>query len=522
MASAAVGAGIGLLSNLIGGFMGQNAQDWQRNALVDSLNKLEQYYGQNQQLGFNYLNPQRDALLALTSRLSPWLYGDNEGNTGQLAAQSERLAQFGGEITPDALSQFIRSYGGNPAFEEHLNNLSSLQGVANTLYGTAEGILSRGGKDDRYGQIYDRLMDIGMGRGAALDEMQNVGSGLLSQRGQTNLTQGTQDRALDTLNRNGSNAASQLLMGLGGGLAGRGAELANREALLPIDFAASMARDQAARQSYKAAENFRRRALAKGGGPGALSSGSQNRALLEFEDMLLGNEADALQNSLTQQQALQLQQMGQGFSGASQGLGAAGQSQSLATQLQQVLGALGLDAGQLETSRMGLGGNLADAFNRLKLGGLSATQSPVNAEYGNLFNAGGLMNQTYGQNQGMYDTMLRSMLGGGNLGLAAGQGYFDNRGQNLSQQGQWLQAQIAPFLQALGEMGNTGRSYSSLSGTALAGIPGLFNSAPSGSALGSTLSNMGQGMGSAISQWMPRGRSGGANDLADYGATGGR
>jgi len=396
-------------------------------------------------------------------------------------------------------------------------------------------VFSGGGWSQPRQDTQDRFMEMLMGQGYS-NSLGDVGSSLLSGRGQTALSQSLQDRGMDAMNRGGMNDQLQSawansgalldpqgstatldalkaggldlfnargMTGENSALANRGLDLANREALLPMDQVYNIAREDASRSAEGAFKRAQRQAHARKGGSASVvaAGGAENDAMSEWSDAASRSVSDAGRQALLGQQGLQLQQMGQGAGMASNalqnslgyaGLGAnaagTGQEQesrrflealgllpqisNAANSQLNTYGQLALGGGQLENARMGTGSEALGRYNSLQLG------------------SGGLMNESL-NNQGQY------ALGAGNLQNAFGNSYqnagnsaFDNylrsgafgAGLNQNQMGAYqnlFQNTQGFNRDAITGAGNAAQNLMTLGGQGLAYAQAGLTSAPS-------------------------------------------
>ncbi len=296
------------------------------------------------------------------------------------------------------------------------------------------------------------------GSNQGLNTLSNTGQNVLSQNGLTPTGAQGEQAALGIINNQGATPTTQ-------GLQGLGLNLASQPSLIPQNLVASMARNEAGTAFQNNEEAARRQAISRGGGAGSnVASGLQNQGLAEYSDKGSQAEAQAVQQALTQQQQLQLQQAGMGANMAQAG----GQLQN--SNFNTGANTLGNLEG-IAAQRFGQGGNFisnansgANANNATGLNGLgnlaglqsqrelsslgllpNIAQTGTNqaGTYGNLGIAGNAQNlQALGMGSDMYQSVLNSMLGGNNSynnligttgNYALGAGNLANQGSGLSQ-----------------------------------------------------------------------------------------
>lgn len=307
----------------------------------------------------------------------------------------------------------------------------------------AQGIFSQGGQTGPTNQGIGQALGMSENGGMtpAINNMMGIGFNTLMSGGQTpNGARGEQS-ALDIMNQGGATPTTDFLQS-------RGANLANRESLLPMNQVASMASDRAATDYGNNMQAAQRQALARGGGPGAtVANGLQNAAMADYADKGSQTEARAVQDALVQQQGLQLQQAAMGANMAESGAGL----------MNSRYGTAGGILGNLENTaanRFGIGGNLVTsgqnaATNRAgtglgaldQLAGLQSNRqmgalgqipniSQTGTNQANVFGNLGLGSnaqnlQALGLGAGMYGDVNNSSLGG----LNAMNSRISNQGQ---------------------------------------------------------------------------------------------
>lgn len=509
--------------------------DWLKAALINVLNnqRAGQEFGQN--LYLSNQDPLRDMLLQ-NRDLAQSMYWGAGGAPGMMPQAWDMSQQWAG----GGLMDLARNLGQwtTPQFEAGQQGLFDTAGQYGAIAPTAAQLFLGGGWSQPGQNIMDRAMEIGTGQGWQMAQPATTGGSLLGNFGINPYTAATQQYGLQGLQSGGrtpyTDALAQFgMMGLmGGGLTPSGqtgeasaletllqggqtpisnymqqlgATQASDEPLLPMTQALSMARDQAGTAAAQQAQAYMQRALARGGGPGAvIASGLQNQGMREFSDTALAQEAQAMRDMALQQQGLQLQRQAQGGSLAQQqaalenqrlqtmmgGLGnledvAArrylgaggwlGEAQGQATNLMNVLGNLGLGGVGAETSRMGLGGNLLNQYNQTRLGGLGAAQQALSSMNQMALGGGQLYNQLLGGQAGAYNQYINNLLGSGTLGAqrfrdisGAQNQAFGNLGTLTGQMGGQISSIYAPWTSmANQQLGFTGGLYGN--------EPGLFN-----------------------------------------------
>jgi hypothetical protein len=427
---------LGGLFQIFGAFgIGQNPREWQQNALMHLLNRSEIGEEMGRFLWGMMAEPLRESALDVTDTLrrplidlAPWYLGYGEQ---QLGGMTDLFRQAGGlYLTPEMEAMAMAQ----PQLAQQMSPVANI---------AAQGFAG-GGWTPQYQEAFDRFQPYmaGWGSNAQL-ALGDVGPNLIGQRGQTWLTQGLQDAAWYATQTGGYNPLLSAAAGTAGdilswqgytpetaGMVDRGAEFLSREALMTPDQAATFARESAQDVWQQRAEDIYRRAMARGGGPGAVvGAGQQNLLAAEFADQAARAAAENMRQAMFQQQGLmqQEQQLGaelmrQGIASAlgreQLGFGMIPDIQQAATQNLQAYLNAGITGGlQAELSRMGLGAEMAQ----------NLLQSQ--RDFGNLWNQamasqnqyalglGDMYNRMLGQQSGMLSTGFGNLLGAGQLGV---------------------------------------------------------------------------------------------------------
>ncbi len=329
----------------------------------------------------------------------------------------------------------------------------------NQLRNTGAGVVQNGGQTPNLQNAMKALfgisdaggsnpnMDAGMQKALSLlsgnsDLMNQLGQaglgGLQSNLGTSGLTQtgaAGEKTALAGLQAHGANPTTNFF-------AGRGAELAGQDAVLPTLLATSLARDEATSQFKNASEAAREQAISRGGGPGSLTAnGTTNDALADFAERGASGISSAVGDALQKQQGLGLQQQA---NGAQMGLGA-GQIQS------SNLGQYGDLLSSLENNAVNRFGTAGGMLGQAQQGNLSQTGLGMQGVQGLSELQSRNVLQALGMIPGMENAATSKAGTFGNLGLGAGQ--LDNSNQALG--GQLNNSGNNTLLQALqGLQGN--------------------------------------------------------------------
>lgn len=404
------------------------------------------------------------------------LAGGGNVNGSQQGALDALMAQINGGGTNGDLTAAGRAAVGN----------GGLNGYDSRLQALGDYNLSRNGYVD------PNLTTLG-----------NAGTAGVQNQGLTATGQQAQQTALGGVQRGGQTATTQALQGIGTNFAGQ-------QALLPTALAASFAKDQAGQQARKSAADFQAQALARGGGAGStVANGAANSGMADFADNIAQAQSNAYQNSLVQQQGLNLQQQGQG---AQMALGAGNlaagqlgtygslltgqqgvQNQTYATGGNQLAAAagganasantygnLGVAGGQLGNNTLGIGtgalnnatGNQTSAAQGIN--GLTATQLQA------LLGAGSGLNANAGTANTAYNNNLNGQLGSQALGNTQANSYYSNLNNLFGSQTANNGTSLGLNNNALGNLTTLSGQGLDYAGKGLAGQANLFQQYASG------------------------------------------
>ena len=464
-ATIAISALASSIGGLFGGRQQQRQINWQNDAFINLLNRLDEYAGygrdswqnmampallnaifpshaegsailtQDGQLGRDLNFLLRNSITDQSSPFSPTnifnqyarpyendIMGRVTGDMYNLAnPDGGRLGSLG-----DLASQVFAGGGWTPARQNFLETINPLLSGANPQMGAmsdvgSEILRTRGGNQFSLGNM-DMANQVLRQNGQTdwLNGLVQNLAGIAEQGGATPFTRGGQGFAGNILSSDGRTpfSGAGALAGLQGiatggqsgvnnALADRGLELFDREPLISPQQALSFAADSAGTANNRAFEAVMRRAQARGGGPGnVVAAGAANSGMGEFADTAARNTAEAMRNALTQQQELGLRQQGIG----AEALASAGgqQNQRLGTYA-DLLSAM---EGQ-STNRLGLGfsglGQLGGLENQRLLGALGMVPDAQNSATQRASVYGGLGNSADSNN------IQRLLAGGGFL-----------------------------------------------------------------------------------------------------------
>lgn len=463
----AIGGAVGLIGGLLGGRKEDQALDWNRDAYVNLLNRLDSSYNYGRDVWQNVGLPTamasilnssgtansiltdpgqlggdlgfllRDMITNQSSTFSPtnimsqWGRPYENTRMGQYTGDMYNLANPDGSglsNTRNLAEQVFAGGGWTPARQSFLDNIGSLLSGQNSQMGpqsdVGNEILGNRGNTQFSGGNMD-MANQTLRQGGQTDWLngliQNLG-GIAQSGGATQYTRGGQDFAGSLLSSDGrtpfsgAGAAAGLQGVLGGGgsavnntLADRGLELFDREPLMSPQQAASFAFDTAGTQARNAFRGNMQRAQARGGGPGSVvAAGQANEGMGEFADQISQAQSGAMREALLKQQELGLQQQGLGATA----LGSAGgqQNQRLGTYADLLSAMEGRSTDRLNLGMSGLG-TLGGLENQRLLGALGMVPDAQNSANQRAQIYGSLGNQSDSNNiqrLGLGSNMLNS------------------------------------------------------------------------------------------------------------------
>lgn len=396
--------------------------------------------------------------------------------------QISNIFNGGGAGNPGGASQFeannlIKS-GGQTGFNLNATNL-------------ANGVMSSGGFNPYIQMGKDPTQNILNAQGAGQQSNALMGGG----QDAINGMYGT-----GGLTPTGATAEAAGLQGIlqGGGnpynigAQNQGLQYMQQPALMSPEQAASIASNQAGTTARTQVQQDFEKAMARGGGPGAITGGIQNEGMNDAADKISQAQSQAFQQSLLNQQQLQLQQQAQGTQmfnvGAGNQLGnlqaasgLQGQNENVAAQRFGTGASMLGQSGQLQNNQMqyglgnanamsnaaanyispygqygsnamgnmssmlGQGGNLASILQQGQQGGLQSlgnlmgNQNQYAIGMGNLQNTatqgmGGLMNNMAGTQGNIYNNLFGTGINQGQLGVGQFQALTGAMNAGMGQQ----------------------------------------------------------------------------------------
>lgn len=474
----------GILGGIFGGISQGRLNDWlkgaaimaHQQAIAGNASAIDAYY-KIQSLIQNPSSEITQSMLRQIVDQAPFLQQSFEQNFGDVKNLFNNAGDRFATPDQDQIQQALRL----------------LAGQTGATADTASQVFQGGGWTPQYQDLLDRLAPFASGQASnAQLALGDVGPNLIGQRGQTALTQSLTDaamrssdsggmspelkfalgKALETLQAQGKtpsleNLSSQALRLLSSGGANkytdtgsdasldalvkggenaytqfaqnRGADLAGREALLPMDRAVQMATEDAQGRAVKQAQKLREQARLRGGE--FTRSGAANEGLWDVSSDVMEKVAQARRAAMLQQQQLQQQenQIGAGLLASGGGLA------------NSRFGTAGSTLGNLQgvaAQRLGIGANLAPAGEQIAAGREATALQSVP----------GVQNSATGS----LEAALRAGLGAGDLETAR-----MNLGMNMSnsltqQQQQALQQLLAvsgqqnQYALGAGQLANSG------------------------------------------------------------------
>jgi hypothetical protein len=407
-----------------------------------------------------------------------------------LGGETGYLSQFGNQLIPQIgqdRNLIANLFGSStltdtPEGQAALERLmTSGQQIPQHGYDVVQGILGNRGQTQDTRQGVDRAMDILLGRGSAMGTLSDVGQEIVGNRGRNeNLARVTDagsnllknedprvsaalDQALSLLSGGGSTATTQ-------GLQNRGMDLFNRESVLPMGKAASMAADRASGQVANEAKAARAQALARGAGPGAITSGSQNAGMADFSDKGMRFVADTVQKAILDQQGLGLQQNAMGADNAVKGAELERLTQQMGLQstpqlIDSILNAQGLGGNMLlgaerqVGANLGTGADLLNSYNQTRLQGGNLLGSLLGLEQQGLGQGLNALNNLTGTEAGINQALAQAIMGGRNGGVNLGNLMSENYQRNTNNLGNALSSGQGSFNDILNMLGQGRNSW---------------------------------------------------------------
>jgi hypothetical protein len=449
MASPQALQGIGQLLQSFG--IGNNAAEWNQNALVTLWNRAQQGDEMARQMFAMFADPARDGALDVegglrrpTIDLAQPLMDANQGAFGNVQGLFDSYLNGG---YTDGMAGVNQGVGG-------------AAGRAGSLADLAQQVFAGGGWSQQSQDLFDTFGALMNGRGNNSQlALGDVGSNLLGQRGQTAYTQSMQDRATDaantrgmspelqdaikialsTLSTGGETAQNSEMFGTGMDVFGDAASKALADTLQSPETAANWAREEAGNNILGQMEALYRKANARGGGPGSqVFSGQTNQMLADFAPQAAQAVTDASRKAFSEQEGRVLQDKSIAAGLANPGASLASQSQSnsvdrmgqaysaipgttnAATQFMSSLLGAGSNAGGLEVDRMNSGTQMSNALLQSMLGGGSQYNTALGNANQYALGAGSLSNNASANEGSLLNSIVQSMISGRNSGTNAG------------------------------------------------------------------------------------------------------
>lgn len=198
-APALIGAG----ANIFSGALGAGAANQQNDILRRFMENALTQAGYSRDRVDEILGPVREGNLAASDIFQQLLLGSGDA-PGMLPTSFNQQQDLLQQISnPD----FFRQSSMTPGMQEDLDRMRTTRDRLDPAYDFMYSILGDQGRTPESSQLMDRLFD--QYGGAGLHELRNVGNEILQNRGGTEFTQNTQQRANEVLNAMGSTPATQ-------------------------------------------------------------------------------------------------------------------------------------------------------------------------------------------------------------------------------------------------------------------------------------------------------------------------
>ena len=422
----------------------------------------------------------------LGSSANPWDRGTSPGMQGAMdqAAGNQNIFSQGADT---ALGAF-QGGGWSPQRQDTQDRFMDLLNGQGAQMGAFSDVgldlLGNRGQTANTMGFQDRAMDMlnAGGMNGQLNKASIKGAGLLDSDGRTNTLDALQAGGLGMFGNQGFNQQNSALFGAGMGqmnenalgtkgltqaggmaeqvglgdliaggqsgasnyLSNRGSNLADREALLPLEQVIANARERAALDTNSAFKRATRQALARRGGSASVvaAGGSENDPMSEWANQASTAVSEAGRKAAESQQGLQLQQMGVGAGMVGQGGALENNRYGAASSLVQ-----GMEGNA--TNRFGTGGQIAGnaAGNALGFAGLGSQaalggQGQQTDRFGMGLNAMTNVNAGAGQNANIYGNLGLGAMGveGNRMGL--GSNMLQNFNQNRISGGQLMNGSL--------------------------------------------------------------------------------
>lgn len=190
-------------SNILSGVLGSKGIGEQNRIFQQFMEHSLTQAGYSRDRVDEILGPVREGNLSASDLFKQLTLGDGE-NPGMLPTSFNQQQDFLRQISdPD----FFRQSSMTPQMQEDLDRMRTTRDRLDPAYDFMYSILGDQGRTPESSQLLDRLFD--QYGGAGIHELLNTGNEILQNRGGTEFTQNTQQRANEVLNAFGSTPATQ-------------------------------------------------------------------------------------------------------------------------------------------------------------------------------------------------------------------------------------------------------------------------------------------------------------------------
>jgi len=282
---------------------------------------------------------------------------------------------------------------------------------------------------------------LGQGQTPYTQGLQGLGMGLASQPSLMSPEQATsmaRDQAATDMRQQAEHMRAQALA-RGGGPGATVANGAQNQALADFADEGQRSMAQARQQALMQQQGLQLQQAGMGANMTEAGGGMENQRLGTFGN-LLGSMEGSMNNRLGTYggllpglEGVAAQRYGTGLNAGSGmlqgaeglnnsrllgGLGMLPELQGAANQNMNILGNLGLGAGNLENNRIGTANNMALGMGQLNLGGLNSWNNMMGNQNQYALGAGGLMNNMAGTQGNIFNSMFGNQMASGQLGLS--------------------------------------------------------------------------------------------------------
>jgi hypothetical protein len=186
---------LGAAGSIVGGVMGQNAQQWQQGALMSVLNQLMSSNSFGTTYGQNQFNPASAAAQGLLDRAPQLLFGNTDGSTpGDFTNLSNYIGSAAQGFSPGVSTAGMNS---------SLNSLNTAAGGLNPTMNLLQQVIAGGGASAQSANIYNLLGGLANGTSGNMGALGTAGSNLLSGGGASAMTPAAMQAAISSIQNGG-------------------------------------------------------------------------------------------------------------------------------------------------------------------------------------------------------------------------------------------------------------------------------------------------------------------------------